>query len=155
MEIRATRENDYPRVMAVMTDWWGGRDLTAGLPRLFFVHFQDTSFIAEDKGELVAFLIGFRSQSQPNEAYIHFVGVHPDYRKQGLGQHLYGLFFDKVRQQGCEIVRCITGPVNKGSIAYHTRLGFEIEPGDGEVDSVPVTKNYDAKGDRVLFKKRL
>jgi hypothetical protein len=35
-------------------------------------------------------------------------------------------------------------------------MGFQIEKGNGEVDGVPVTVNYDGKGqDRVLFVKEL
>ena len=47
------------------------------LPKLFFVHFRDTSFVAERDGELAGFLVGFLSQSEPEEAYVHFVGVSP------------------------------------------------------------------------------
>ena len=35
------------------------------LPKLFFVHFRDTSFVAERNGELSGFLVGFLSQSEP------------------------------------------------------------------------------------------
>ena len=45
------------------------------LPKLFFLHFEGTSFVAEDEdGKLVAFLIGFLSQTDPEEADVHFVG---------------------------------------------------------------------------------
>ena len=84
--LRAARESDYARVMDVMAEWWGGRDLSHLLPRLFFQHFNDTSFIVEQDGTLVAFLIGFMSQSEPRVAYIHFAGVHPEYRRAGLGR---------------------------------------------------------------------
>ena len=126
------------------------------LPKLFFVHFRDTSFIALDSGKRVAFLIGFVSQTTPQEAYIHFVGVHPEYRKQGIGETLYMRFFETVKVRGCTLVRCVTSPVNKGSIAFHTHMGFEIEPGEAEVEGVPVHTDYDGKGQgRVLFVKRL
>ena len=36
--------------------------------------------------------VGFMSQSRPAEAYIHFVGVHPDERGHGLGRRLYEHF---------------------------------------------------------------
>jgi ribosomal protein S18 acetylase RimI-like enzyme len=62
------------------------------LPKLFFDHFKNTSFIAEKDGKIVGFLIGFLSQTYPEEAYIHFVGVHPDYRKHGIGRQLYNDF---------------------------------------------------------------
>ena len=64
-----------------MPSWWSGRDLTALLPELFLEHFYDTSFVSEQGTELVGFLVGFLSQAHHNEAYIHFVGVHPDFRK--------------------------------------------------------------------------
>ena len=126
------------------------------LPKLFFEHFRLTSFVIEEDGELQAFLVGFRSQTTPTEAYIHFVGVHPGARGRGLGRRLYEHFFTVVRQLGCTEVHSITGPVNKGSIAFHTKMGFEILPGDTEVDGVVVTANYDGQGnDRVLFRRNL
>lgn len=126
------------------------------LPKLFFEHFRPTSFVIEENGELQAFLIGFRSQTTPTEAYIHFVGVHPYARGKGLGRRLYEHFFAVVHQLGCTEVHSITGPVNKGSITFHTNMGFEILPGDAEVDGVAVTANYDGQGnDRVLFRRNL
>ena len=51
------------------------------LPKLFFIHFEGTSFVAEDDdGELLGFVCGFLSQTADDEAYIHFVGVTPEER---------------------------------------------------------------------------
>jgi L-amino acid N-acyltransferase YncA len=126
------------------------------LPRLFFEHFTDISFAAERDGELTGFLVGFRSQSRPGQAYIHFVGIHPGERGRGLGRQLYARFFDAVRAQGCGEVHAVTSPVNRGSIAFHQRMGFAIEPGDGQADGVPVAVGYDGDGqDRVRFVRHL
>ena len=101
---------------------------------------------------LAGFLVGFVSQSQPGDAYIHFVGVHPPERGHGLGRRLYGTLFDAVRGRGCTRVRAITSPVNTGSIAFHRRMGFRLEPGDAQVDGIPVATGYDGPGqDRVRF----
>ena len=55
------------------------------LPKLFFIHFEGTSFVAEDEeGELRGFVCGFLSQTAADEAYIHFVGVEPGARGDGL-----------------------------------------------------------------------
>jgi len=99
------------------------------LPKLFLDHFYDTSFVVEEESELIGFLIGFMSQSRPIEAYIHFVGVHPDYRKDGIGATLYQQFFQICRKRGRSIIHACTSPVNKGSIAFHTRMGFQVENG--------------------------
>lgn len=110
----------------------------------------------EQDGVIQGFLIGFRSQTAPTQAYIHFVGADPHHRGQGIGRCLYQHFFGVVSNLGCTEVFSITSPVNKGSIAFHTRMGFEILPGDAETDGIAITTNYDGSGvDRVLFRRRL
>jgi ribosomal protein S18 acetylase RimI-like enzyme len=63
--------------------------MTHVLPPLFFEHVQSTSFIVEDENNrLSALLIGFVSQTHPNVAYIHFVGVNPEIRNKGLARDI-------------------------------------------------------------------
>lgn len=125
MVTRNVVENDYFAVMNVMNDWWEGRQISHLLPRLFFEHFQSTSFIVEDDNNcLSAFLIGFVSQTNPKEAYIHFVGVDPELRNKGIARELYYLFFSTVRNLGCNTVKCITSPINESSVAFHKSMGF-------------------------------
>lgn len=150
------QSRDYKPIIHVVNAWWGGRQIDHLLPHLFFDHFQPTSFVMRDNDQLVGFLIGFISQTWPEIAYVHFIGVAPAYRQQHLATRLYEHFFQVARSKDCREVHCITSPVNKGSIAFHTRLGFEIQPGDSEVDNLPVTLDYDNKGGaRVLFRYQL
>ena len=154
--VRQIRPSDYWPVISVIDDWWGGRQMADKLPRLFFDHFNDTSFAAECDGKLAGFLVGFVSQSHLAEAYIHFVGIHPDERGRGLGRQLYARFFAAVQARGCGLVRAVTAPMNRGSIRFHQQLGFGIEPGDKEVDGIAVTSGHDGDGhDRVRFIKHL
>jgi predicted GNAT superfamily acetyltransferase len=149
---RAFEPRDYDRLIGSIDDWWGGRNIHGALQRLFVEHFGDTSFVVEEDGEITGFLVGFLSQSRPDEAYIHFVGVHPAHRRAGLARTMYEHFFDLARGRGRSIVRCITSPVNRTSIAYHTAMGFAIEPGNGEVDGFPVHVDHDGPGTpRVCF----
>jgi predicted GNAT superfamily acetyltransferase len=130
-------------VIAVLDDWWGGRPMRDMLPKLFFVHFRDTSFVAERDGELAGFLVGFLSQAEPEEAYVHFVGVRPGERGSGLGRTLYERFFAVARDRGRTRVTCVTSPRNEGSVAFHRSLGFQ--PG-------PARAGYDGPGeDRVVL----
>ena len=141
MTIRHAEPDDYPRVVAVIDDWWGGRPMAAMLPKLFFVHFRDTSFVAEEDGELAGFLCGFRSQTFEDEAYVHFVGVDPARRGSGLGRELYERFFAAVAPRS--VVRAVTSPLNERSIAFHRAIGFEVEQ---------VVEDYDGQGAaRALF----
>ncbi len=153
VEFRAATGADHARVVAVVDDWWGGRPMAPLLQRLFFEHFGSTSFVAESDAALAGFLIGFVSPSKARTAYVHFVGVDPDRRGKGLGSELYRRFFDVARQAGCRRVECITSPVNTGSVAFHTRLGFQTVPGEAVRGGVDVHPDYDGPGDdRVLFR---
>ena len=88
LRLRHAQPSDYERVVAVMDDWWDGRPMGTRMSHAFFAHFRSTSFVIEADTELVGFLLGFLSQTRDNEAYIHFVGVHPDYRGMGFGRRL-------------------------------------------------------------------
>ena len=152
MNVRNVQPSDYPAIISVLDEWWGGRKMSDMLPRLFFEHFCETSFIIEEDGRIAAFLIGFFSQSRPEEAYIHFVGVHPQCRKRGFGRELYERFFAAMRQGQRVLVRCVTAPINTGSIAFHTRMGFRIEPGEAELNGVAYDPDHDGPGEhRVRF----
>ncbi|TCS93154.1 GNAT family N-acetyltransferase [Hazenella coriacea] len=156
MLLRNITEDDYESILSVLNEWWNGRSMTHLLPRLFFSHFQNTSWVIEENRRIIGFLIGFLSQSKIGEAYIHFVGVDPTYRYQGIAKRLYLHFFETVQNQGCHTVRCITSPVNKDSIAYHTKMGFQMEKSTIIENGIPIFPNYDGKGDpRVCFVKKL
>ena len=146
--IRHAEPADYGRVIQHVNAWWGGRDMAPMLPKLFFLHFEGTSFVAErEDGTIAGFLIGFLSQTADDEAYVHFVGVAPDQRGSGLGRDLYERFFAVAREHGRTTVRCVTSPRNEASVAFHEALGFEVDR---------VVQDYDGPGeDRVLLVKAL
>jgi RimJ/RimL family protein N-acetyltransferase len=58
---------------------------------------------------------------------------------------LYERFFDAVAPR--RVVRAVTSPQNRGSIAFHEAMGFEVER---------VDEDYDGRGEaRVLLRKEL
>jgi GNAT superfamily N-acetyltransferase len=120
------------------------------LPKVFFEHFRGSSLLVEHEDRLVAFLIGFFCPDHADEAYVHFAGVAPEWRRAGLGTDLYRRFFALARANGRSVVRAVTAPVNSGSIAFHTALGFALLPGDDEVDGIPVTSDRGPQGDHLV-----
>ena len=146
IEVRAADPADYDRIIAVVDEWWG-RPVEHALPRLFLDHFHDTSFVAEADADLAGFLVGFLSPSLPDAAYIHFVGVNPVFRGNGLARLLYEQFFQLATAGGRSVVRAVTAPVNSASIAFHAALGFSV------TGPIP---GYDGPSDRkMVFERRL
>ena len=154
--IRNSAPSDHPQIISVMKDWWDGRELSHVLPRVFLEHFCDTSFIIEKDNVMVAFLIGFLSPYKIEEGYIHFAGVHPQFRGIGIGAYLYNSFSEICIEDGRSIIKSCTSPVNKASVGFHKRMGFKIEKGNSEIDGIQVTLNHNKPNDpKVLFKKLL
>ncbi|WP_367321373.1 N-acetyltransferase family protein [Streptomyces sp. HUAS ZL42] len=160
-DLRQARLSDHGTLVECVQRWWGdsrtpeqARELSLLLPRLFLQFFAGTSLVLEDDEGIRAFLIGFHAADNDEEAYIHFVGVDPRLRGQGVARHLYTAFFQQAAEAGRREVRAITSPGNAGSIAFHRAMGFAFEEGDRQLDGVPVHSDYDGPGqDRVCFRR--
>jgi GNAT superfamily N-acetyltransferase len=156
---RRPSEEDYPRVVGVVDDWWDGRALHVLLPRLWFGHFTRTSWLAEDgAGRLAGFLVGFLSPDHPGIAYCHMIATDPNLRHLGLGRRLYERFFADARAAGASQVQAVTWPGNRASVAFHRAMGFVPEDGPGAqvLYGTPAFAGYDyGLEDRVLFVRAL
>ncbi len=156
---RRPTEADYPTIIRVVDDWWGGRNLSKLLPRLWLQHFTGTSWLAEDsEGRLAGFLIGFLSPDHPDTAYAHMVATNPNLRRRGLGATLYDHFIADARAAGRSQVRAITWPGNRASLAFHRSIGFELEglPGSQNLYGTPAQPGYDFdREDRAVMRRRI
>ena len=156
---RRPTEADYPRITAVIDEWWGGRELDHLLPRLWLQHFTGTSWLAETgDGRLAGFLIGFLSPDQPDAAYCHLIATNPNLRRRGLGRALYERFFEDAGTGGRRSVTAITWPANHGSIAFHRALGFVVQQGPGSQNlyGTPARAGYDFdREDRAILVRAL
>lgn len=152
-------EADYRRVVEIVDEWWGGRQMRALLPRLWFQHFTGTSWLLEAAdGRLAGFIVAFISQDDPATAYVHMIAADPNWRRSGIGRALYQRAFDDLGARGVGRVKAITWPGDRTSVAFHTALGFRIDDGPGtqRLYGIPAYPDYDGWGeDRVVFTKDL
>ena len=121
--------------------------MLAALPRLFLDHFHHSSLVVDGAAGPDAFLIGILSPSEPDRAYIQFVGVSPAARGAGLARQLYEEFFALARGDGRRLAAAVTAPANAGSVAFHRAMGFTV--------TGPVA-DYDGPGrDKIVFEREL
>jgi GNAT superfamily N-acetyltransferase len=144
METRPLTKTDYDQIVRVIDHWWGGPTSALAHP-IFFHELGRLARVVVDEGMLVGFLLGFRCPDIP-VGYIHLVGIHPSYRRRGVGRLLYSAFEADCRHEGCERLKAITTLGNEGSVNFHTALGW----------SVAEIEDYAGPGrPRVVFTKEL
>jgi ribosomal protein S18 acetylase RimI-like enzyme len=143
---RTASPADYDPIAAVIDEWWG-RPILGSLPRLFLDLFWRTSLVIDGPAGPDAFLVGILSPSEGDRAYSHFVGVAPHARGRGLGRQLYEEFFRLARADGRTSVTAVTSPVNAGSIAFHSSMGFTV--------TGPVPGYHGPGRDLVVFERAL
>ena len=134
--------------------------MAAMLPKLWFKDFTSTSFVIRgDDSQPIAFLVGYVSQTDKTKSYVHFIGVDPEHRNDGLGRALYEAFATKALGLGANRIEAVTSPINTASLRFHESLGFMAKEISGEI-VLPTQssghKDFDGIGeDRVLLVKQL
>ena len=128
METRRITKHDFDRIVEVIDAWWGGPISTFAHP-VFFYELGDHALVVEDAGTMIGFLLGFIAAptalgSPLKTGYVHLVGIHPDYRRRGVGRVLYAKFIENCRSIECRRIKAITTHGNEGSIRFHLALGF-------------------------------
>jgi GNAT superfamily N-acetyltransferase len=126
--------------------YWGERDVRHMHNPMLVHELGDTALVARNgEGEIVGYLFGFVAPVN-RAGYVHLIATRDDVRGQGLGRILYERFERIARERGAVALKAITTPGNRGSIAFHERLGFRATP----------TPDYAGPGqDRVVFWKGL
>lgn len=129
METRKITKADFDQIVEVIDRWWGGPIATLAHP-IFFYELGDNAIIVEDAGRLIGFLLGFIVFKGPKTGYVHLVGIHPDYRRQGVGRLLYENFTERCRGLGCLQMKAITTAGNEGSLRFHEAMGWSAQEVD-------------------------
>jgi GNAT superfamily N-acetyltransferase len=125
MITRPLGKQDYHHIVQVIDRWWGGPTSALAHP-LFFYELGSLARVVEHDGILVGFLFGFIAPGPPKTGYVHLVGIHPDYRRQGVGKVLYQTFEEDCRSAGCTRLKAVTTIANEGSIAFHKATGWNV-----------------------------
>jgi GNAT superfamily N-acetyltransferase len=131
---------DIQQVLADHPRYWGERDLRDLHLLALVQEFGETCLVARSDDGILGYLIGFVTPG--GTGYVHLIATRDDARGSGLGRELYAAFTEAARRQGAVRLKAITSLGNKGSVAFHRSLGFEVR----------VEEDYNGPGeDRVVF----
>jgi GNAT superfamily N-acetyltransferase len=139
MNVRRIVKTDFDRIVEVIDHWWGGPIGTFAHP-IFFYELGEQALVVEEGSEMIGFLLGFLAPGQGaagaaepdavRTGYVHLVGIHPEYRRRGVGRLLYDRFTMECRGASCARMKAITAPGNEGSIRFHVALGWNVQEVD-------------------------
>lgn len=77
--------------------------------------------VAEDNGKVAGYI---GSQSVLGEADMMNLAVHPDYRRQGIGEQLVLELIQRLQEQGSHILLLEVRASNAPAISLYEKLGF-------------------------------
>ncbi len=123
MKIRGFTKSDFDYIVSVLDRWWGGPAGARAHP-IFFYELGQNALVAEEGDQVIGFLFGFVAPHDPPVGYVHFVGIHPDYRRKGVGKELYSQFTERVRAAGVRALKAISPMGAENSVLFHEALGF-------------------------------
>jgi ribosomal protein S18 acetylase RimI-like enzyme len=153
--LRHPTEDDQPRIVALVDEWFSGRRVRHLVGRSWFRHFGSTSWLAvDDTGQPLGFLLGYRSPDRPDEAVVHLIGVHPNQRRRGIGRYLVATFIADMQTAGARTVNALAWPGEPPSTAFFRAVGFQPDEGPGSQNLFGTTAfaDYDGAGeDRIVF----
>jgi ribosomal protein S18 acetylase RimI-like enzyme len=156
MIIQNMSHDDFQQIKRDITEFWGEKCNIIDILThpMFMYEFGNTAYVIKDNQEVVAYLLGFISQTS-RTAYVHMVACKPSCRRKGYAKALYEYFINYSKSVSCTKIKAITSPNNKESIAFHQSLGMSLlgKPNDA---GIHVVSNYAGPGkDRVVFEKQI
>ena len=159
LKIRNALEKDFVAIAELAEDCSPMETERNSIYHIFTKFFKSTSLVAElPSGEIVGFLLGFISQENHEEAYIHMLGIDSKVRRRGIGKELIEKILDIFTLKGCKKVSLITKPINWNSISFYRKLGFLEDKSQNTINimGAPAVRNYDGMGEHmVVFYKLL
>ncbi|MGB7968547.1 MAG: GNAT family N-acetyltransferase [Methanobacterium sp.] len=123
---------------------------------IFTKFFKNTSLVLEINNNIMGFLIGFISQENKENAYIHLLCVEKDLRRQNMASDLVKEFINIVSLLNCKKVFLVCKPSNKTAINFYNKMDFLSLHSDQTViiDDINVFPDYDGPAeDKIVFYK--
>lgn len=143
LPITACTEQDFLQIVSDLKAFeWNSPGLGLHNPMLLS-EFPECALVVKDGATVVAYLFGLIGQ-RGRSGYIQLIATRAGYKKQGHATRLHNQFVKHAKSIGCTIIKAVTAPTNRNSMAFHTKMGMTPK----------LMNDYGGPGeDRLLFTK--
>lgn len=100
----------------LFSDAWSEKSVEQTVGSMFSL-----ALVAKKEGEPCAYLL---ASLLPPEGELYRIGVHPAYRRRGIGLLLMEAFFAEAEKLGCETLFLEVRAKNEPAIGLYRRMGF-------------------------------
>lgn len=83
-------------------------------------------FVAEDRGQVIGFLLSYETLPFAGTLYIRYIGLNPKYQGKGIGLLLYEKLIEKAKKKRIKKIWALINSDNPKSIRFHEKARFEI-----------------------------
>ena len=128
MIVRPLGKHDFDHLVQVVERCWGealGGEVHPIHP-IFFHELGGLAHVAERRGAILGFILAFLIPEGPPTGYVHFVGVHPDHRRRGIGTTLYQTIEERCIDRGCANLRAVAAPENQVALEFHLGNAWQV-----------------------------
>ena len=127
IEVRAYLESDETAVVAlwrqVFSDVSGRNDPEKDIKRKLDVQ-RELFLVATSGSELVGTaMAGYDG----HRGWVHYLAVHPDHRRQGIGTALMRSVEERLTRMGCPKLNLQVRATNQVVLPFYERLGYRVE----------------------------
>ena len=123
---RNPRVNDGAAIWRLVKDS-GVLDLNSSYMYLLLCKdFSDTCIVAEEDGQLLGFVTGYRPPGRENAIFLWQVGVDARARGKGLGKRLVQAFLHSVGARGAAYLETTVSPSNEASRALFRAMARDL-----------------------------
>ena len=83
-------------------------------------------FVAENKGEIIGFILAYETLPFHGTLFIHYIGINPAYQGKGIGLLLFKRIIKKAKENDIRVIQSLINIDNLPSIKLHKKAGFKI-----------------------------
>ncbi len=156
MELRKASFDDYIKLYELIGEIEGIVQHPTHFYKIMITYFGNSIPIVSLNGRIVGFLLGFVSQTDPDEFFIWQLGVSPQHRGKGIAGKIMDYTLSIATESGCRRITATVETTNKPSQLLFESSGFSIVTNNrlGEVieeHGKLAIKNYYASGTNQVF----
>lgn len=116
-ELRSPRASDAAAIWQLV-ERMGGLELNSGYAYVLLCsHFAETGVIAEQRGQIVGFVLAYLPPTQPDAVFVWQVGVAPELRGQGLAARMLSALVRRPAAAPARYLTATVTPDNAASLA--------------------------------------